>query len=100
MFSFLTDALDRQTCLGYYCADIAREYMCCAFSANRREKWSQASSGVLNCGGGGSAVGIVFLVLFLLTLLTLVIVGVVVGIVFVIRRRGRAAGSTSYESVY
>jgi hypothetical protein len=97
LFSFLTDTLDGKTCLGYYCGKIARDYLCCALPAYRREKWSQASSGALGCdSGAGQAVGIVFLVLFLLCLAGCVVAGVIAGIVFVIRRRQQS----QYETVY
>jgi len=47
--SWLTDSLDQGTCMGYSCSQIAKEYLCCAYTPFRREKYSPVSSGALKC---------------------------------------------------
>jgi hypothetical protein len=97
LFSWLTDTLDRRTCLGFYCGDIAKKYLCCALPPYRREKWSQASSGALGCPEGpGTGIGIAFLVLFLFCCFGLCLTGVIAGIIFVIKRRQQAG----FEAIY
>lgn len=90
LFSFLIDTIDKKTCLGYYCGEIARKYLCCALPAYRRIKWSQASSGVLNCDAApsnGGAVAIAFLIIFLLCCGAASLVAIGVGLYFFIKNR-------------
>lgn len=96
LFSFFVDSLDGKTCLGTYCADIAKRYLCCALPNYRRVKWSQASSGVLKCDGepsSGAGVFIAFLVIFLLCCGVASIIGAGVGIYFFLKNR-----QTNYQT--
>jgi len=95
----MTDGLDKNTCLGYYCGDIARKYLCCAYIPYRGQKWSQAAAGPLQCGDfastGGRTAAIIFLVIFILALIGASFTTVGIAVYSVIQGR-RSAG---YESV-
>lgn len=63
--AFLLDTIEPNTCMGKYCSQISKEYLCCAHEPHRRNKYSQVSVGPLGCDHGSpGGVVVVLLILF------------------------------------
>src|SRR5437660_1482269 len=49
IYSWMTDAISRQTCMGKFCGEIIRKFLCCSFKPSQNEIWSWAETKPLNC---------------------------------------------------